>query len=279
MEVLDKTQSRVLPTKKEILREYGTISQVANQHCRAGELGINKACLVWRRCTECGDIRQVQFQLFLARPRALCLGCSKKGRRNPSYGKAAYNAGVPASPERISRAVAARKARGSYRTKEHVKRLFSQKFKGAGNPNFGRRWSSSKRRAWANRVSSMFEEGRYDRYKKGQSRPEKEFRNLLEGNLVPFKKSFALSGKVFDFAILSERILVEVDGIYWHARGLSVPEMNTTQAKTHHNDLEKNVIAKQNGFKLLRIWEDELEQGLQQLRSILEEGSDQHKNS
>jgi len=50
--------------------------------------------------------------------------------------------------------------------------------------------------------------------------------------------------------------LIEVDGIYWHARN----ENNRPKywKKIKNNDEYKNKLAKDREFKLVRIWEDEI---------------------
>lgn len=80
-----------------------------------------------------------------------------------------------------------------------------------------------------------------------QSKIEIEFYNILKfyfGNSI--KKQFLLNGKSYDYC-LGGRILIELDGIYWHSK-----------PKAIMNDKEKDEIAKSNGFTLLRVSEKEV---------------------
>lgn len=52
---------------------------------------------------------------------------------------------------------------------------------------------------------------------------------------------------------------MEIDGIYWHGKGLADSELNNQQTKTRENDKIKNQLAKDQNYKLIRIWEDEIE--------------------
>jgi very-short-patch-repair endonuclease len=64
---------------------------------------------------------------------------------------------------------------------------------------------------------------------------------------------------VYDFYLPKLNLIIETDGVYWHGKGLSENQMNDMQKKHKRNDEYKNYLAKKNNFKLLRIWEDEIE--------------------
>lgn len=94
------------------------------------------------------------------------------------------------------------------------------------------------------------------------TKPELKFKSILEKLNIQFKMQKQIkyneTFKQYDFYISSKNVLVEIDGIYWHGKNIKVRNMDKTQLKTHKNDLIKNKLAKQSGFKLIRIWEDEL---------------------
>lgn len=74
------------------------------------------------------------------------------------------------------------------------------------------------------------------------SQLEINFLNVLKfyfGDSV--KSSYELGGKIFDYK-LGKKILIELDGIYWHAKKEII-----------ENDKVKNEIAKNNGFALIRV--------------------------
>jgi very-short-patch-repair endonuclease len=91
-----------------------------------------------------------------------------------------------------------------------------------------------------------------------KTEPEKKFEAWLQINNVDYKSPYPLKGKLYDFYIPSENMLVEIDGIYWHGRGLVYEELNETQKLNRLNDNKKTCIARENGYNLLRIWEDEI---------------------
>ena len=89
--------------------------------------------------------------------------------------------------------------------------------------------------------------------------PEKKFEQLLINIEEPYQYSYYLGGKLYDFYIPRKHLLVEIDGIYWHAKGLSENELDDIQQKCRINDIKKVDIARKMGYNLLRIWEDEID--------------------
>lgn len=88
--------------------------------------------------------------------------------------------------------------------------------------------------------------------------PEQKCEAILKDCGEPYQYGYYLSGKIYDFFLPSRRLLVEIDGIYWHGKGLSDEAMNPTQKANRVNDLKKVAIAKENGYSIVRIWEDEI---------------------
>lgn len=91
-----------------------------------------------------------------------------------------------------------------------------------------------------------------------KTEPEKKFELLLQTQHIGYKSPYPLKGKLYDFYIPSKNTLIEIDGIYWHGKGLSDSELNETQTKNRINDKIKTCIAHENGYTLIRIWEDEI---------------------
>lgn len=50
-----------------------------------------------------------------------------------------------------------------------------------------------------------------------------------------------------------------MDGIYWHGKNKTWNELNATQRRVITNDKKKNQIAYDNGYDIIRVWEDEVE--------------------
>lgn len=97
-----------------------------------------------------------------------------------------------------------------------------------------------------------------------KTKPELEFKKLLEENSINFvfqkdvqwKRGWK---KWYDFYIPEYNMLIEIDGVYWHGKNVHTKDLNKQQWNTRKNDRLKNYLAKIKGYKLLRIWSDEIE--------------------
>lgn len=106
-------------------------------------------------------------------------------------------------------------------------------------------------------VAKQYSDGRTI---KTNTKPEREFKEILDSNDIKYKQSFFLDKKIYDFYLPEYNTLVEVDGVYWHGKGLDDNVLNETQLKNRKNDAIKNKIAKDNSYELIRIWGDEVKQ-------------------
>jgi len=101
------------------------------------------------------------------------------------------------------------------------------------------------------------------KHKVKETKPELEFKELLEANNIPYIFQYAVPWqngwkKWYDFYIPHINLLIEIDGIYWHGKGLLDEQLNTQQTQTRLNDQLKNELAKNSGYSLIRIWSDEI---------------------
>ena len=96
-------------------------------------------------------------------------------------------------------------------------------------------------------------------YKK--SKPEIAVENWLIKNKIEYTYSPIMgNGKrnfQFDFIIRHKRILIEVNGDYWHGnpRIYNESELNYIQQRKRLDDIKKKEFAESKGFILLTIWE------------------------
>lgn len=85
--------------------------------------------------------------------------------------------------------------------------------------------------------------------------------SILDKNNIKYKHQFFLSKdgvcKSYDFKIKDTNILLEIDGDYWHG-GPSLDKHFFKLEEVKQNDLFKDQLAKDNGFRLIRIWESEI---------------------
>ena len=107
--------------------------------------------------------------------------------------------------------------------------------------------------------------------KYGTSKLEKKFaKEFLEKLGVKYEEQFEAKDikRYFDFK-LEGRILIEVDGSYWHSYGKVYEEMNSIQKRNARVDEIKNKWAHSNGYKLIRIWEHDINNNPQKVFEIL----------
>tara|TARA_B100000809_G_scaffold192846_1_gene191738 strand:+ start:57 stop:515 length:459 start_codon:yes stop_codon:yes gene_type:complete len=72
---------------------------------------------------------------------------------------------------------------------------------------------------------------------------------------------FKNTWKHFDINLIDYPILIEVDGNYWHGNKETMREgkPNFMQLRNKQNDMIKNWVARNAGYKLIRIWEKDIQ--------------------
>ena len=111
------------------------------------------------------------------------------------------------------------------------------------------------------------------RIKYKQNMPEKKVSDWLLANNIVFNYS-AIMGDgnnnwQYDFIVRHKRILIEVDGDYWHGNPTKYnnlgtngkKQLNATQISIIEKDKIKTEYAKNHNFTLIRIWESEINAG------------------
>jgi very-short-patch-repair endonuclease len=93
------------------------------------------------------------------------------------------------------------------------------------------------------------------------TKPELKCEQILKDNNLKYKKQFRLSNRLYDFYLPDYNLLIEVDGIFYHGKNIKDEDLKyDMQKKSRRIDKLKNKLAEDNGFNLLRVWEDEIEQ-------------------
>jgi very-short-patch-repair endonuclease len=95
----------------------------------------------------------------------------------------------------------------------------------------------------------------------GTSKLEEKFaKEFLDKLGVPYIYQYKAEsiGRYYDFCIPSVNLLIEVDGIFFHAKNILYEDMSPMQKRNHRVDKQKNHWALMNNFKLLRFWEDDI---------------------
>lgn len=91
-----------------------------------------------------------------------------------------------------------------------------------------------------------------------KTKPESQFEDILKKLNIDYIYEFKFKNRYFDFAIEAKKILIEIDGTYWHGKGLLYEDMNDQQKNTFMNDRYKDTLVKNSDWKLIRIWSDEI---------------------
>jgi G:T-mismatch repair DNA endonuclease (very short patch repair protein) len=98
---------------------------------------------------------------------------------------------------------------------------------------------------------------------KNDTKPELMFENILKNRNINHVKQFNIDNKFYDFFIPHKNLLVEIHGDYWHANPKYYNESNlsSVQIRNIKNDIDKIKLAKKHGYKIIHIWQSNLEEG------------------
>ena len=113
--------------------------------------------------------------------------------------------------------------------------------------------------------------------KKGKvkrSKLEYKFEGLLESYNVNFIHSYYIESihKIYDFYLPELNLLIEIDGDFWHCNPIKFPAPTCkTQEINLINDKFKNKWAKDNGYKLIRFWENDINNNIKFIKQTLTE--------
>ena len=108
----------------------------------------------------------------------------------------------------------------------------------------------------------------------GSSKLEVYFQNnFLDKLNIKYKKQYHAVdiGRFYDFYIPSHRILIEIDGNYWHSnpKFYNNNNINAIQKRNKKIDEIKNNWANNNNFILLRFWEYDILNNSKKVMDIL----------
>lgn len=95
----------------------------------------------------------------------------------------------------------------------------------------------------------------------GTSKLEEKFaQNFLDKLKVKYVYQYKAEsiGRYFDFYLPDCRVLLEIDGDYWHSYGVLYENMTPTQKRNRRVDEQKTHWALINGIPLYRIWEHDI---------------------
>lgn len=134
----------------------------------------------------------------------------------------------------------------------------------------GIRWAKpEEREKQSNRLISRLIK---NNHRNKKTKLEIKFEEILEKLNIKFKYQHQISSAIFDFLILNTNTIIEVDGDFHHCNPNTIHKIpiHPIQIKTVGNDIRKNRIAEDNGFKLLRFWESDINNKPQEVIKILQ---------
>lgn len=120
-------------------------------------------------------------------------------------------------------------------------------------------------------IKKSIERSKKPHPKYGTSKLEKKFaKEFLDKLGVEYEEQFEAKDikRFFDFKIKG-RVLIEIDGDYYHSYGKVYEEMNPMQKKNARVDALKNKWAHSNGYKLIRIWEHDINENPKKVMKLL----------
>jgi very-short-patch-repair endonuclease len=111
-----------------------------------------------------------------------------------------------------------------------------------------------------------------------RSNLEIRFETILELLNIKYKHSYYINTQnhhfIYDFYLPDYNLLIEVDGDFWHCNPTThLSPVCKTQEINIKNDLVKNQWAQDNGYKLLRFWEDDINNNIKQVKQTLLENT------
>ena len=96
--------------------------------------------------------------------------------------------------------------------------------------------------------------------------PEREFVKLMKEIGCKYEAQKIILGKIYDFYIPCINTLIEIDGDYYHGNPLIFESLNSMQKRNQKNDKKKDVIAIGCGYKLERIYENDLKNNYSKIK-------------
>jgi very-short-patch-repair endonuclease len=136
----------------------------------------------------------------------------------------------------------------------------------------GRIHSEETREKMSRTAKQKWESGEIGNKKHYTSKLEEKFKIILELLNINHQQHFyAKDIKAFyDFYLPEYNILIEVDGDFWHCHpDLFLNPKYESQKYNLERDKEKNQWASENGYTLLRFWENDINNNIKQVKQTL----------
>ena len=211
-------------------------------------------------CSVCDRTTTINFRAAILDKVYVCQSCNKKGEKNPFYGKSHSTEFKKTHSLLMKRRYIGENNPFYGKTHSNETRdVLSEKCgkSGAENGFYGRTHSDKTRKILSQRAINALKNKKYKK-----TIPEKLTEEQLVKMNIPhtYNKIIQKVGQ-FDF-IISDNILLEVHGDYWHGNPLIYGEdkhpLNERQLYKQSRDTEKKTLAEQIGHRVFYIWESDI---------------------
>ena len=191
----------------------------------------------------------------------ICKHCMYTGEKNPMYGKPCYYKMTEDEKQRWKNGI---KTTLNNKTKEEKDEISKKQRDAQIRLRDADPVAYSKMKAKGGRAATS----KSRNYKK--TKPEIKLEEFLIQNHVDYDYSCIMgSGEKcyqYDFILRHKRILIEVQGDYWHGHpdmynndgSNGKKKLNDTQKNNMKRDIEKRNFAIEKNFKIIYIWESEI---------------------
>ena len=96
---------------------------------------------------------------------------------------------------------------------------------------------------------------------------EKRFLDKVSELGVELEYSVILDRRQYDFGNKEKKILIEINGDFWHGNPFIYSTLSERQKSVHEKDKEKKEWAESKGFKVLSFWEHTINHNIDQVLS------------
>ena len=109
------------------------------------------------------------------------------------------------------------------------------------------------------RIRKTLTEGKSRILRSNPSKVQYRLKELLESNNLFFEHEYVVKDKfIVDFAFPTRRVIVQVDGCYWHGHDCKVKALTERQAKQQKRDHAQDKYLTTCSWLVLRFWECEI---------------------
>ena len=128
------------------------------------------------------------------------------------------------------------------------------------------KYSNTQKQFWGNLTSQEKSDRMKHLWNGNISKLELRIQLILSKLMVSYTTQFELNNKFFDFRVTNTKLIIEVNGDYWHANPkiykcddlINYPNGSFRAKDIWLRDDIKNSFAESNGYTIVKIWEQEM---------------------